>query len=584
MSEENTQSRSRTSAERAGLAGIAAQIFAAIGHTDGPSSSASAPSVESFLRCSRDQLLGFARSLGVAGLSKLSKAELATRLHALVADIPGVSGAVKQAPAAKTPGAPGAAEGEGASGFPPKYDLGPDAEAEKMPRTIPWGYGQDRVTAMAVDPERLFAYWEVTDGAMEQARRVLGKGGAGAWLNLRVYDVTGRLFDGTNAHSYFDHKIERGDRQWFFDINKPTSAACVEVGLKSVEGFFAKVARSGRVEFPRRDPVNGGHIEWMTVTNASGPHGAPMPGTPPPSGPATSVASQPAGDGAGGQARAAHGNDGHETDLSMTAISLGHTEHQFESQWEWREGEHATWQAELASISWTDPIIRSTWEAGPFTYPVESPVFTEERQGSPADRGQLHYRTENGRVHVTYGPWQVVIRGLGARAERRVLATWQVTHSWSTEASRETTPVQWRPVGPGASEWLAEGGSERAWMIGSELRLRGGSEMFMLGASELRLFGASERVLAGASEYRFRGASERLAAGASEYRFRGASERLAAGASEYRFRGASERLLGGASERLLGGASEQTSASSSEERLVYPASLKAANGTTGKRE
>ena len=26
---------------------------------------------------------------------------------------------------------------------------------------------------------------------------------------------------------------------------------------------------------------------------------------------------------------------------------------------------------------------------------------------------------------MSYGPWQLVIRGLGARAERRVLGTWE---------------------------------------------------------------------------------------------------------------------------------------------------------------
>src|SRR5690348_3141943 len=68
----------------------------------------------------------------------------------------------------------------------------PEARA---PRTehIPWGYGHDRITAMVVDPNRLYLYWELTDQAVEKARRGLGAGGKDAWLNLRVYDVTGRI-------------------------------------------------------------------------------------------------------------------------------------------------------------------------------------------------------------------------------------------------------------------------------------------------------------------------------------------------------------------------------------------------------
>ncbi|HEX3693796.1 MAG TPA: DUF4912 domain-containing protein [Polyangia bacterium] len=562
MSEETTQT---PSSEHAGLTVVAAQILSAVSQHDGASPS-TASSVENFLRCTRDQLLGFAKRLGVGGTSKLSKAELAARLHGLLAALPRTAGGESTKDQDKDKIA-GESSGDG-GGFPPKYDLGPDAEELQMPRHIPWGYGQDRVTAMVVDPDRLFVYWEVTDAAMESGRRALGKGGADAWLCLRVYDTTGRLFDGTNAHSYFDHNIGRGDRQWFFDINKPTSAACVEVGLKSTEGFFVKVARSGRVEFPRSQPVGGGHVEWMTVTNAAGAPGPSTPGTLP-TGPAAAPGHGPGGGDGTAQAAAAPGGGGAGHGGVVESIATGFTEHQTERHWEWREGEQASWQTELASISWTEPVIRSTWEAGPFTYPVQSPVLTEEHHGA---QGHLHYRTENGRVHITYGPWQVVIRGLGARAERRVLATWQVTHSWSTVAARESTPVTWRPVGPGASEWMAEGGSERVWMSGSELRLGGGSEMFMLGASELRLFGASERLLSGASEYRFRGASERLLSGASEYQFRGASERLGAGASESLFRGASERALGGASERVIG---------ASEQHLGYPAAIALANGTDG---
>ena len=87
-----------------------------------------------------------------------------------------------------------------------------------MPQNIPWGYGHDRVTAMVVDPERLYVYWEVTDDAIAARARGAGRRRAQrAWLNLRVYDITGRLFDGTNAHSYFDHRLDRHDRQWFFD-------------------------------------------------------------------------------------------------------------------------------------------------------------------------------------------------------------------------------------------------------------------------------------------------------------------------------------------------------------------------------
>jgi hypothetical protein len=158
-----------------------------------------------------------------------------------------------------------------------KFTVG-EAPPEAAPRDIPWAYGRCRVTAMMVDPENLYVYWEVTEEGIESARAGLGAGGATAWLNLRVYDVTGRIFDGTNAHHFVDHRVERTDRQWFFHLGRPTSTACVEIGLMSREGYFVKIARSGRVDFPRREPSAAGSAEWMTVDPATGAVLPPLPG------------------------------------------------------------------------------------------------------------------------------------------------------------------------------------------------------------------------------------------------------------------------------------------------------------------
>jgi hypothetical protein len=152
----------------------------------------------------------------------------------------------------------------------------------------------------------------------------------------------------------------------------------------------------------------------------------------------------------------------------------------------------------------------------------------------------------DGGFHIVYGPWQVVIRGIGARAERRIVAVWHVHRSWSASTSRTV-----RSLGEGEST-------------------RGASERFAFGASELSRRAASEQRLGGASELYVLGASETLYAGASEWRARGASERLYLGASEWRERGASEARFAGASERLYTGASERTWSGASENRPRYP--------------
>ena len=55
---------------------------------------------------------------------------------------------------------------------------------------IPWGYGDNRITVLARDPNWVLAYWEVTDQALDQARSRLGD--PHAQCALRVYDTTHR--------------------------------------------------------------------------------------------------------------------------------------------------------------------------------------------------------------------------------------------------------------------------------------------------------------------------------------------------------------------------------------------------------
>ena len=519
-------------------------MLAADGHADHPPSAAELATwqVDDLAEYTKNILLEVARLLNLKGYSSMRKEELATHIHSALHDA-----------------ASKATDGDRATDEPreedriarAKFDLGPDV-AEPQVKHIPWGYGYDRITAMVINPDQLYVYWEVTDGAIAEARRGLGSGGQDAWLNLRLYDVTGRIFDGTNAHSYTDIKVDRSDRQWFINVGKPTSTHCVEIGMKSFEGFFVRIARSGRVEFPRRAPVGDSPVAWLTVRPWSGevePAAGPQFGGGAPSG--------SPGPGAGGGAPPAAGGWGfHSESESFSGAS------------EWQEEWQTTtavlereWIEERDSFEWVGPFSHSRWEAGPFPLQIEVPGRVEEH----FEGGVTVYSIAGGK-RVTFGPWQVVIRGLRGWAEGRVLGTWEVHKSWATEGGyqRWGERTVFGPVrGPGGSELF--GASERRWAGGSERRLGGASELYRLGASEMRYGGASEYLYVGASEYRYAGASERRYGGASEWLYSGGSERRLGGASEQRFGGGSEQFLGG-SEAWHGGGEEAGFGGASEFR------------------
>jgi hypothetical protein len=467
-------------------------------------------------------------------------------------------------------------------------------------RQIPWGYGRDRLTAIPVDPDRLFIYWEVRDETLDAARARLGPAGARAALVLRIYDTSGRIFDGDNAHGYFDQDVQRSDRQWFCGVGKPASSAHIEFGLRTPDGRFLKVARSGRVDFPRRDPAPARPAEWMRVVASTGDIASRETAVQNGVGGGAGVgASSEAFASAGGADGELSGDAGASTTLSESIESLqshesfevgsyeikelGVERYETDSGWQVDEMDPSTvyrmvtmsWQElGMGVSSWETGPSESTWEAGPFSYPTELIVPAVERfEGTP------HVYRSGEQVRVLHGPWQVVIRGINARASRRVLARWEVHRSWLSVSTRTAE------VGPGAALGVngqrPGGASERMLLSASELRLRGASEVFYLGASERRLGGSSEtRFLAasqwiarGASERRLRGASEWRLQGASELRLQGASERHMQGASERRMQGASERRIKkGASEERLGGASEARLGGASEARLsnIFP--------------
>lgn len=419
---------------------------------------------------------------------------------------------------------------------PTKFDLGQVRGTQGPREHIPWGYGNDRVTAMPVDPDRLYVYWEVTDDAMADARGGLGPAGEGAWLSLRVYDVTGRIFDGTNAHGYFDHRVERHDRQWFLPIGKPGSTVCVEIGMKSSEGYFVRIARSARVDFPRAAPVPASELEWMSVRAATGEieasHTAPSPVPQPPARP--SVADVALSNGSAVPAESAVA-PGASACNGTPHAALGRRRTLGGDVAQWREVALGAWHEVRRGQEWVGEAELTSWEAGPFPHPVELPTYEVIEQR--AEHGHV-VEAEDG-THVVEWPWEVTIRGVGAHVERRVLARWEIVCTMPAEQVEESASVP-AVVPLGASEQMRPGASERRFAAASELRLAGASEEFLLGASELRFRGASERVLAGASERRWPGASERIAAASGQWQLGGASERLPAGASEHRLGGASE--------------------------------------------
>ncbi len=145
-----------------------------------------------------------------------------------------------------------------------KYYTGPSrpAPAAGAYAELPAGYGEDQITIMARDPSVAYAYWEVTPARLEREKAWFG------WdskLSVRIYDVTGVLFDGTNAAGYYDQDVSERIGNWYFDTGRPSHSFCADIGLLAPDGRFLTLARSNTITMPRDGVSDVIDEEWMVT-------------------------------------------------------------------------------------------------------------------------------------------------------------------------------------------------------------------------------------------------------------------------------------------------------------------------------
>ncbi len=107
---------------------------------------------------------------------------------------------------------------------------------------LPGEYGENELSVMAVDPNYIFASWEVTE---DEVSRNEGD------LVIRMYDVTGIRFNGSNANSYFDIRINNRVGSGFFETTMHGKNVIMEIGFIGGGKRFRAIKRSNCVSVPR---------------------------------------------------------------------------------------------------------------------------------------------------------------------------------------------------------------------------------------------------------------------------------------------------------------------------------------------
>jgi hypothetical protein len=141
-----------------------------------------------------------------------------------------------------------------------KFFTGPLAQQHPFMGSLPLEYGEERIALLARDPDTVFCYWELPRTRLEKEGARQGKGSR---LCVRIYDVTGIQFDGTNATSFFDQEVYERLGSWYFELRRPSHAFCADIGLRTPSGRFLTIARSNILFTPSAGVSDLADEEWQ---------------------------------------------------------------------------------------------------------------------------------------------------------------------------------------------------------------------------------------------------------------------------------------------------------------------------------
>ena len=125
-------------------------------------------------------------------------------------------------------------------------------------------HAQTYIALIDVNPHWVHAHWTMSEADAEWARQHSGR------PVIRVYDVTHIVFDGENAHCWFDMEVGERDTSWYINILAPGRSVIADVGIRSPKGEFLALARSSCAQLPAAGDHQSGETRWMCVNGRSG--------------------------------------------------------------------------------------------------------------------------------------------------------------------------------------------------------------------------------------------------------------------------------------------------------------------------
>ena len=208
----------------------------------------------------KQNLAGIAKSLGIKGVSKLTRDDLIE--HILLLDppfsaIPEQEKVISQHFNSINPDS--------------MYTIPPLPEhltgitiTDDQEQQIPRDYNDTQISLLVRDPYWLYTFWNTSQETKDSISQTFTN-----WetisLILRVYDITNIQFNGSNSNYYFDINLNHDSSNWYIHVGGPNRSFCVELGFFLGNGSFYTISRSNIVSTPRDNVSEVIDEEWMVI-------------------------------------------------------------------------------------------------------------------------------------------------------------------------------------------------------------------------------------------------------------------------------------------------------------------------------
>ena len=97
---------------------------------------------------------------------------------------------------------------------------------------------------LPIDPHRAHANWHIESADLDDART---RAGADAPLVLRLYDITGIAFNGSNARDVVDTTVSGAEGQAALNVWHSGRTYVADLGVRRADGHLQMLARSGEI-------------------------------------------------------------------------------------------------------------------------------------------------------------------------------------------------------------------------------------------------------------------------------------------------------------------------------------------------